>query len=162
MSQVLCSLLLGAGYDAYVVAGYAPLSVACNNQSSGACPVLEAEQPKPAKPAPVAATTKQQSLLPKEAKYKIRSDAKMESTFLQVSHLSNNTHTYLHNPHSLDCKTEALFILLATLVNVYLEVRSIHIVCKGNCKTCTTICAHIVTKICAMLVNVLFNTVPAF
>lgn len=84
MSQVLCSLLLGAGYDAYVVAGYAPLSVACNDQSSAICPVLEAERPKTPKPAAVVTNTKQQSLLPKEVKYKIRSDAKMESTFLKV------------------------------------------------------------------------------
>ena len=84
MSHVLCSLLLGAGYDAYVIAGYAPLAVACNDQSGATCPVLETEQPKPARPASVVPTTKQQSLLPKESKYKIRSDAKMESTFLQV------------------------------------------------------------------------------
>lgn len=84
MSHVLCSLLLGAGYDAYVVAGYAPLAVARNDQSNATCPVLETEQPKPARPASIAPSTKQQSLLPKEIKYKIKSDAKMESTFLQV------------------------------------------------------------------------------
>eukprot|EP00951_Prasinocladus_malaysianus_P043317 scaffold538979_cov41-Prasinocladus_malaysianus.AAC.1 len=43
MSVVLCSLLIGVGYDAYVVTGYAPKSVTTNDQSKTTCPVLEAE-----------------------------------------------------------------------------------------------------------------------
>lgn len=43
LSMVLCSLLIGVGYDAYVVMGYAPKSVTTNNQSKTVCPVLEAE-----------------------------------------------------------------------------------------------------------------------
>jgi len=37
------SLLLGCGYDAYVVGGYAPSDIAQNDQSSQTCPLLEAE-----------------------------------------------------------------------------------------------------------------------
>lgn len=35
---VLCSLLLGAGYNAYVAMGYAPLAVTLNDQSGAECP----------------------------------------------------------------------------------------------------------------------------
>lgn len=35
---VLCSLLLGAGYNAYVVLGYAPLAVTLNDQTNADCP----------------------------------------------------------------------------------------------------------------------------
>lgn len=85
LSHVLCSLLLGAGYDAYVVAGYAPLAVVRNDERQASCPLLEAEQAKPSgRPASVVPTTKQHSLMPKEVKYKIKSDMKMESKFLQV------------------------------------------------------------------------------
>lgn len=36
----LCSLLLGAGFDAYCVAGYAPKEVTTNDQSNVECPLL--------------------------------------------------------------------------------------------------------------------------
>lgn len=38
------SLLLGCGYDAYVVGGYAPIDIVQNDQSSQRCPMLEAEE----------------------------------------------------------------------------------------------------------------------
>jgi hypothetical protein len=41
MAVVLASLLLGAGYNAFVVVGYAPLAVTMNDQSATECPVLE-------------------------------------------------------------------------------------------------------------------------
>jgi hypothetical protein len=43
MSTLLVSMLTGVGYDAYVVAGYAPLGVVKNDQSKQTCPLLEAE-----------------------------------------------------------------------------------------------------------------------
>jgi hypothetical protein len=39
-SIALCSLLLGSGYDAYCVAGYAPKDVTTNDQSHSECPFL--------------------------------------------------------------------------------------------------------------------------
>ena len=39
-ANVLCSYLLGAGYDAYVVMGYAPKDVCERDQTSTACPFL--------------------------------------------------------------------------------------------------------------------------
>lgn len=44
MAILLCSLLLGVGYDAYVVSGYAPKLVTCNDQSNESCPYFEAEE----------------------------------------------------------------------------------------------------------------------
>lgn len=40
MAVLLCSLLLGAGYDAYVVSGRAPVEVALKDQSLQECPQL--------------------------------------------------------------------------------------------------------------------------
>lgn len=42
VATVLCSLLIGAGYDAYVAMGYAPLFVTANNQTKNACPSVVA------------------------------------------------------------------------------------------------------------------------
>lgn len=80
---VLCSLLLGAGFDAYVVAGYAPLAVTISDQTSAVCPLLEPSTPK-AKPQKMLPAVSQQPVQPKEAKYQITSDVKPESAFLQV------------------------------------------------------------------------------
>lgn len=44
MSVVLASLLLGVGYNAFVVVGYAPLAVTVNDQSHADCLLLEAER----------------------------------------------------------------------------------------------------------------------
>ncbi|DBA69786.1 TPA: hypothetical protein ACH3X2_012508 [Trebouxia sp. C0005] len=82
MSTVLCSLLLGAGFDAYVVTGYAPVAVTTSDQTGATCPMLEPEVvKKPHKMMPVASA--KHPAQPKEAKYKIKSDDKPESTFLQ-------------------------------------------------------------------------------
>jgi len=43
-SMVLCSLLLGAGYNAFVVMGYAPLAVTLNDQTQVKCPLLAQQQ----------------------------------------------------------------------------------------------------------------------
>ncbi len=84
MCTVLCSLLLGAGFDAYIVTGYAPLAVTGNDQTGAVCPLLEPEVAKPRhKMAPVAST--KHPAQPKEAKYKIKSDAKPESAYIQVT-----------------------------------------------------------------------------
>ena len=40
MSILLCSLLIGAGYDAYVVCGYAPRHITLKDQSMIACPMV--------------------------------------------------------------------------------------------------------------------------
>ena len=84
MCTVLCSLLLGAGFDAYMVAGYAPLPLTLSDQTQAGCPLLEPEplKSKPLKMQPAA--SHKHPTQPKEAKYKIRSDAKPESAFLQV------------------------------------------------------------------------------
>lgn len=44
LSVVLASLLIGAGYHALVVVGYAPTEVTNNDQSATQCPVLEREK----------------------------------------------------------------------------------------------------------------------
>ena len=83
---MLCSLLLGAGFDAYMVAGYAPLALTVSDQTGAICPLLESETTPKAKSQKMqsAASQKHPAQL-KEAKYKIRSDAKPESAFLLVS-----------------------------------------------------------------------------
>ena len=43
LAIVLCSLLVGVGYDAYVCLGYAPKYITLNDQSGTMCPVLERE-----------------------------------------------------------------------------------------------------------------------
>jgi hypothetical protein len=40
LSTLLCSLLIGSGYDAYVVCGYAPRHVTLRDQSSTQCPII--------------------------------------------------------------------------------------------------------------------------
>lgn len=40
MAHVLCSFLLGAGYDAYVVHGYAPKYIGLKDQSLTRCPII--------------------------------------------------------------------------------------------------------------------------
>ncbi len=80
MSTVLCSLLLGAGFDAYLVTGYAPVAVTTSDQTGATCPMLEPEGvKKPQKMMPVASA--KHPAQPKEAKYKIKSDDRPESTF---------------------------------------------------------------------------------
>ena len=86
MCTVLCSLLLGAGFDAYMVAGYAPLALTVSDQTGAVCPLLESETTQKAKPQKMQpAASQKHPAQPKEAKYKTRSDAKPESAFLKVS-----------------------------------------------------------------------------
>jgi hypothetical protein len=40
MANLLCSILLGSGYDAYVVHGYAPRHIALQDQSRTQCPLI--------------------------------------------------------------------------------------------------------------------------
>jgi hypothetical protein len=40
MASLLCSLLLGNGYDAYMVHGYAPKHIALKDQSASNCPII--------------------------------------------------------------------------------------------------------------------------
>ena len=40
LAVLLCSLLIGAGYDAYVVCGYAPRHITLRDQSNTACPMV--------------------------------------------------------------------------------------------------------------------------
>jgi hypothetical protein len=40
LSTLLCSLLIGSGYDAYVVCGYAPRHVTLRDQSMTQCPII--------------------------------------------------------------------------------------------------------------------------
>ena len=69
-----------------MVAGYAPLALTVSDQTGAICPLLESETTPKAKSQKMqsAASQKHPAQL-KEAKYKIRSDAKPESAFLLVS-----------------------------------------------------------------------------
>ncbi|GAB1600388.1 dynein regulatory complex subunit 7-like [Argonauta hians] len=50
-ATILCSLLLAAGYDAYIVSGYATLHVCSANETLKTCPLLKTEKkPEPPKP----------------------------------------------------------------------------------------------------------------
>jgi len=40
-STLLCSMLIGAGYDAYVVSGYATREVCLADESRETCPLLK-------------------------------------------------------------------------------------------------------------------------
>jgi len=71
MAMVLCSLLLGVGYDAYVVSGYAPATITRCDQTSTS---VTTEAP-PAAAAPDEA--------PKESKYTVKPRKVLESTFLK-------------------------------------------------------------------------------
>lgn len=55
MATLLVSILAGAGFDAYVVVGYAPPEVVRNDQSGAVCPLLEAEAVAAERPAQSAA-----------------------------------------------------------------------------------------------------------
>merc|ERR1712048_655271 len=41
MGIAMCSLLLGVGYDAYCVSGFAPRFITTRNEARSACPQLE-------------------------------------------------------------------------------------------------------------------------
>ena len=70
MAQVLCSLLLGVGYDAYVVSGYAPAAITRCDQTSTSVANDEVAAPPPAaEPPPV-------------TKYTIPPRKVLQSTFL--------------------------------------------------------------------------------
>ena len=43
MSVLLCSLLIGVGYDAYCVCGYATREMCLMDQTRRVCPLLEPE-----------------------------------------------------------------------------------------------------------------------
>merc|ERR1719277_2804484 len=43
LSMALCSLLIGVGYDAYCVSGFAPRFITTRNEARSACPQLEWE-----------------------------------------------------------------------------------------------------------------------
>lgn len=43
-SMLLCSLLLGAGYDAYVVSGYATQDVCLADEARQVCPFLQKKE----------------------------------------------------------------------------------------------------------------------
>jgi hypothetical protein len=42
MAQILCSALIGVGYDAYVVNGYAPQYITLQDQTMTQCPLVDA------------------------------------------------------------------------------------------------------------------------
>ncbi len=70
-SILLCSLLLGSGYDAYVVAGYATREVCNMDQSRTICPLL------------IKSEEKKQEKIEKEAgKYAVRPPRDMNSKYL--------------------------------------------------------------------------------
>jgi hypothetical protein len=80
ISNVLCSLLIGVGYDAYVVAGYAPKSVTTNDQSRTTCPVLEAEAAAETEEAKKAGESKGNA---SASKYRVKQATVLESKFVK-------------------------------------------------------------------------------
>jgi len=75
ISTLLVSLLVGAGYNAYCVCGYATKNVTLNNQTVRACP----EAIEPEEKAIVA-----EKKVWKPSKYKIKTRPNLTSTFLQM------------------------------------------------------------------------------
>jgi len=71
VAQLLCSLLIGVGYDAYVVSGYAPKATTLVDQTADIMADLQPPPPKPAAGAPA----------PK--KYAVRPRKVLESSFLK-------------------------------------------------------------------------------
>ena len=43
IATILCSLLIGVGFNAFVVVGYAPPAVTLNDQADTTCPIVERE-----------------------------------------------------------------------------------------------------------------------
>ncbi|KAK9811814.1 hypothetical protein WJX72_010643 [[Myrmecia] bisecta] len=84
MANVLCSLLLGAGYDAYVAVGYAPLAITSNDQSQACCPALQPVHPTLASSMAVGASTSKKEDKSKACKYTIKNTAKLQSAFWQA------------------------------------------------------------------------------
>eukprot|EP00962_Isochrysis_galbana_P012214 scaffold3451_cov116-Isochrysis_galbana.AAC.6 len=70
-AQLLCSLLLGVGYDAYVVSGYAPKAVTLVDQTADTMSVLLPPAAEPPKAAP------------EPKKYAVRPRKVLESRFLK-------------------------------------------------------------------------------
>ena len=67
---MLCSLLLGVGYDAYVVSGYAPRAITTLDQSATAFPTTAVE-------------AKKEEAKQEQTKYKVRPMKSLESNFLK-------------------------------------------------------------------------------
>lgn len=72
-SVLLCSLLLGAGYDAYVVAGYATREVCNMDQSRTTCPLLIKKEEK-----------KEEQQKKDPGKYAVKPPKDMNSKYLQA------------------------------------------------------------------------------
>lgn len=70
-AQLLCSLLLGVGYDAYVVSGYAPKAVTLVDQTSDTMSTMLPPPPEPLAPEP------------EPKKYAVRPRKVLESSFLK-------------------------------------------------------------------------------
>eukprot|EP00803_Ostreobium_quekettii_P006145 evm.model.scf_58.17 EVM.evm.TU.scf_58.17 scf_58:148652-165934(+) len=86
IATVLCSLLLGVGYDAYVVAGYAPRSVVLNDQTNVEYPLSESDLKAAAVVAGVASADP--AAAPKSdsktgSKYAIKPPREIESQFIK-------------------------------------------------------------------------------
>lgn len=82
MSVLLCSLLIGVGYDAHVVVGYAPRHVTLNDQREGTCPFLERALAKEKQTETVgAAAGLDDKENQKKTKYAIRPPVKSSSTY---------------------------------------------------------------------------------
>ncbi|XP_046848993.1 dynein regulatory complex subunit 7-like isoform X2 [Xenia sp. Carnegie-2017] len=86
MSIVLCSLLIGAGYDAYCVCGYATREITLMDQTRDACPLLKLEKkeaPKEKKKEPGKYTVKPPKDLVSKFEAKIAAKIKEEEDALQ-------------------------------------------------------------------------------
>ena len=80
-SLMTCSFLLGAGYDAYCVYGYAPKFVCVRDQSRLECPAIHAKAAAEAAAAAAAASSKKAQ---KKNKYRFKRPKIGHSNFLQT------------------------------------------------------------------------------
>ena len=82
-SVVLTSFLLGNGYDAFCVSGYAPRWICARDQTKTMCPLLDQEDAARKEAAErLEAEKEQQSAMAKKAKYKVKASGVPESSYL--------------------------------------------------------------------------------
>mmetsp|Transcript_16362 Transcript_16362/g.19352 ORF Transcript_16362/g.19352 Transcript_16362/m.19352 type:complete len:927 (+) Transcript_16362:60-2840(+) len=113
-AMLLCSFLLGAGYDAFVVHGRAPIDVCLRNQSKITCPLLVAEAEEQATLEAEAKYNQEQAESAKPSKYLMPPQASLVSAYEQAEaklhranrHHSNHGHGH-HHRHSSHHRSEA-------------------------------------------------------
>mmetsp|Transcript_10574 Transcript_10574/g.24612 ORF Transcript_10574/g.24612 Transcript_10574/m.24612 type:complete len:966 (+) Transcript_10574:92-2989(+) len=113
VSMLLCSLLLGAGYDAYVVMGKAPKWVTLKDRAHLECPSVAAQREAEAEAVAQAKAATELDLSAKPTKYLQPAKASLESKFLAeaeadakagstaiVGHANQHKHSHRHHTHA--------------------------------------------------------------